>query len=182
MKTLSSLLAIALALPLAAQEPTAEHQRLSRLAGTWDAAMEHMGEDGKPVKSTGVSVRKMPLGGFWLMDNFQAKFMGMDFRGMGTTGYDPAKKKYVATWVDSMTPSLMVMEGTYDKSGKVLTMTGKGPNFDGTALVQHRHVITTKGANKEVFEMFVAGPDGKDIPTMTITYTRRVRKVDEVGK
>jgi hypothetical protein len=40
----------------------------------------------------------------------------------------------------------------------------------------HRMVTTEKDANTRVFEMFVPGPDGKEMKVMTITYTRRAQK------
>lgn len=182
MKILTSLVSLALALPIVAQEmpqPGPEHKKLTSQVGTWSAELSYMGEDGQQTKSKGVSVRKAPLGGFWLIDNFQADMMGMKFRGQGTTGYDPAKKKYVGTWVDSMTPSLMVIEGNFDKTGKILTMEGMGQGFDGKP-AKTRLVTTEKDKNTHVFEMFTQMPDGKFMKTMTITYTRQVRKMDKV--
>ena len=41
-------------------------------------------------------------GGFWLLLDYKGDFGGMKFEGKGATGYDPNKKKYVSTWVDSM--------------------------------------------------------------------------------
>jgi hypothetical protein len=179
MKLLASLFCLFVAIPLAAQappQPTAEHQKLAAEAGTWDAVMEMPGEDGKPITSKGVSERKMALGGFWLIDDFSATMMGMPFQGHGLTGYDPVKGKYVQSWSDSTSPMLMVMEGSYDKTGKVMTMTGMGPGMDGKP-VQYRHVSTWKDANSMLFEMFVIGADGSEMPMLKVTYTRRVAKV-----
>ncbi len=159
---------------LSAQEPPkpgAEHQKLAGHAGTWTAAIEMMGEDGKPVASTGKSVVKVGPGGLWVLDDFEATIMGGPFTGHGATGYDPAKGKYVGTWIDSWSTSVMTLEGSYDKAGKVLTMTGTGAGPDG-APVLHKLVTTDKDANMRVFEMFVPGPEGKDMKVMTITYTR----------
>lgn len=169
-----SLLVCCLVVPLAAQDmptPGKEHQQLAAAAGTWDAAIEGMGPDGQASLSKGVSERRM-LGGFWLIDDFTADMGGMPFIGHGMTGYDPEKKVYVGTWTDSMSPALMLMEGTYDKSGKVLTMTGMGPGMDGKP-TKMRMVSTMKDANTEVFEMFQPGPEGKEMRTLKITYTRR---------
>ena len=181
MKLLTSLLSLALALPVAAQMPgpVKEHQKLTDMVGVFDAALDYTDMNGKPAKSTGVSIRKQPMGPFWVMDRFQAQMMGQNFMGHGTTGYDPLKKKYVGTWCDSMTPSLMVIEGNFDKTGKILTMTGKGPGMDGKP-VTHRLVTTFKDKNTQVFEMFVPGSDGKEMKMMTITYTRRVKAIDKV--
>jgi len=161
------------------QGPTAEHKKLSKQVGTWNAELEYMDMDGTPMKSSGISVRKQPLGSYWLIDNFQANVMGQRFRGQGTTGYDPLKKKYVGTWVDSMTPSMMVIEGNYDETGKILTMEGMGVDNAGRP-AKTRLVTTMSDKDTYVFEMHIQGEDGKFAKTMTITYKRQARKMDTV--
>lgn len=180
MKTLLSLTLslTALLAPLAAQgapKPGPEHQKLAAQAGVWSAAIEMTGEDGKPVQSTGTSTLSVGPGGFWLIDDFQAEIMGGPFHGHGSTGFDQGKGKYVGTWIDSWSSSIMVLEGGYDAAGKVLTMTGMAPGMDGKP-VQHTLVTTDKDANTRLFEMFLPGPDGKAMKVMTITYTRKAAK------
>lgn len=148
-------------------KPTPEHQVLLQSVGTWDATIEMPGEDGKPVTSKGVSEIKAGPGGFWTVDDMKAEMMGMPFTGHGVTGYDPGKGKYVATWVDSFSPSLLVMEGTYDKKTKALTMTAESPM--GTM----KTVSTHKDADTMVFEMYMVGDDGSEQKQMTITYKRQ---------
>jgi hypothetical protein len=168
-------LVFALALPLAAQEPQKpgpQHQLLTKSVGTWDAAMEMMDPTGAASHSKGVSEITTILGGFWVEDVFKASFDGQPFEGRGFTGYDPVKGKYVGTWMDSMSPHLMTLEGDFDKAGKVLTMSGMGMGMDGKPAL-HRMVTTHVDATKNTFEMFVTGPDGKEMKVMTITYTKR---------
>ena len=50
-------------------------------------------------------------GGLWVLSKFEGDFGGMKFEGRGQFGYDPIKKKYVGTWIDSMSPTLSVLEG-----------------------------------------------------------------------
>jgi hypothetical protein len=167
----------ALTTPLLAQEmpkPGAEHQRLAQRAGTWDAVIEMAGPDGKPQISKGVSEMKMGCGGLWLIDSFSATMMGGPFEGHGATGYDPAKGKYVGTWVDSWSASVMTTEGTYDAAKKQLTMIGTMTGPDGQP-VTNRMITTDKDANTQVFELFGPGPDGKEMKYLTITYTRRAK-------
>lgn len=170
---LLALLLAPLSAALSAQDakPGAEHQKLAAKAGTWNAALEMMGPDGQPMRSKGTSTMTMGCGGLWLIDDFHAELGGAPFHGHGMTGYDPAKGKYVGTWVDSMSTSLLTMEGGYDKTGKVLTMTGMAPGMDGKP-VSTRYVTTHQDANTDVFEMFMPGPDGKEMKVLTITYTR----------
>jgi len=182
MLTRSLLLALTLSLPLLCQAPqaTSDHKRLARQVGVWDAALEYLDfNTGRPARSKGTSVRKQPLGPLWLVDSFQAEVMGMPFQGMGTTGYDPAKQKLVGTWVDSMTPSLLVVEGSWDAAGKVMTLSGTGVGQDGEPAKTTLRT-TVKSDDEHVFEMFTQLPDGKDVKLMTITYTRRTRALDKV--
>ena len=60
----------------------------------------------------------------WLVSKFEGKLGDMPFTGRGTTGYDPAEKKYVGTWIDSVSPYMTIMKGDYDPATKTLTMTG----------------------------------------------------------
>jgi len=173
LRLLVPVLTAALALP--AQElpkPGPQHEKLAASAGTWDTVAESIGMDGKPLTDRGVSVKKMALGGFWLIDDFESTWAGMPFHGHGMTGYDPIKQKYVSTWTDSMSPHLMVMEGDYDASGKVLTMTGMGIGMDGQPAM-YKMVLTTKDKDTEVFEMYMTPKGGEEMKAITITYTRR---------
>ncbi len=184
LRTTVAFLLACLTAPLFAQEmpkPGPEHQKLANHAGVWEAAIEMIGQDGQPAMSKGVSKIEMGLGGFWLLDSFSAEMMGTKFEGRGVTGFDPGKGKYVGTWIDSWSTSVMVLEGGYDKDGKVLTMTGTGTGMDGKPTV-HRLVTTEKDANTSVFEMFVPGPDGKEMKVMTITYTRKGAKNEKDRK
>jgi hypothetical protein len=183
MKTrlLACLLALFLLAPLSAQEmpkPGPQHQKLAAQAGTWEAAIEMMGPDGKMQPSKGASVQTMGPGGFWLLDDFVADLGGQPFHGKGATGFDPLKGKYVGTWIDSMSPSLLVLEGDFDASGKVLTMTGTAPGFDGKP-AKYRMVTTFVDAKTMRFEMFVAGEDGKEMKMLSIAYTRRADDGDK---
>lgn len=186
MKTCLPLLTFLLAAvssPLRAQDPTPptpgpEHQKLAAYAGKWDCAIELAGQDGKPQTTKGTTTLKMACGGLWLMDDFEGQLMGGPFSGHGMTSYDKQKGKYVGVWVDSWVTTPMMIEGGYDKTGKVLTMTGMAPGPDGKP-VMHKLVTTDKDANTRVFEMYVPGPDGKDLKVLTITYTRMVAKAPE---
>jgi hypothetical protein len=178
--TILALTLAAFTAPLAAQgmeppKPGAEHKALAARAGTWDAVIEMVGEDGKVQTTKGVSEMKVACGGLWLIDDFTADMMGMKFEGHGSTGYDPAKGKYVGTWIDSWSTGVMAMEGTYDAAKKQLTMIGTGTGPDGKPM-KHRMVTTDKDANTSVFEMYGDMGDGKETKFMTITYTRRAPK------
>ena len=170
----SALLFVTLLAAASAQDtprPGPEHKKLAAYAGTWDAAVEMADPTGQVTKSKGVSELKVGPGGLWLLEHFQADFGGTPFEGHGHNGYDPAKGKYVATWIDAWSTSPMILEGGYDKDGKVLTMTGTAPGMDGKPVLT-RYVTTHQDANTDVFEMYMPGPYGKEMKVLTITYTR----------
>lgn len=172
------LLAIA---PVAAQEmskPQAEHEKLARFAGTWDAVIESFGMDGKPLHSKGVIEQHSGPGGFWLIDDFTGECLGTKCTGHGALGYDSIRKVWVQSWVFSMSPSLMVWTGDFDATGKVLTMTGETPSMNGT-MTKMRKVMTWASADSMTIEIFLVLPDGKEMKTMTLTCTRRAGRQGE---
>ena len=148
-------------------QPGPEHAKLKQLEGTWDAVVK-FGTD----ESKGTMTYKMDLGGLWLVSDYQGEFAGQPFRGKGLDSYDPAKKKYVSVWVDSMSVSPMISEGTFDKDGKVLTLTGEGPGADGKP-TKLKTVTEHKDKDTMLWTMFGTGPDGKEGPMLSITYKRR---------
>lgn len=148
-------------------QPGPEHEMLKQTAGEWTCLCKM--SDG--TESKGASSAKMECGGLWLVSNFEGEFGGTKFQGKGLDSYDAAKKKFIGIWVDSMTTSPMMLEGTYDEKTKTMTMTGEGKMPDGT-LAKHRLVTKFTDKDHHSFEMFMIGPDGKEMSMMTIDYTR----------
>jgi Protein of unknown function (DUF1579) len=148
-------------------KPGPEHEHLKKMEGTWEATIKT-----PEGESKGTMVYKMDLGGLWLVSNFTADFGGMKFKGKGIDGYDPAKKKYVSVWVDSMTPTLMIFEGNFDKEGKVFKQFGEGPGMDGK-LTKLKSVTEMKDDDSMVFTMSSKDNEGKDQTMLTIMYKRK---------
>jgi hypothetical protein len=71
--------------------------------------------------------------------------------------------------MDSMTTSPMVMEGSFDKATRTMTMVGDMPGPDGK-MAKHKIVNKMPDDNTIEFAMYVG--DGKD-PMMTIHYKRK---------
>lgn len=169
---------VALAGYAAAQEmpmpkPGPEHKVLEMDAGTWDAAVEMFpGPGAPPMVSKGTETNTMGCGGLCLISDFKGDFGGMPFHGHGTTTWDPGKRKYVGTWTDSMSTGLAIAEGTYDPATKKATSLMEGPDATGK-LTKSKAVVEYKDANTRVMQMFTTGPDGKEIPMMKISYTRK---------
>jgi Protein of unknown function (DUF1579) len=100
-----------------AQEPSKplpEHKILASDEGTWDATIRMYagGPDAEPSVSKGSEVNEVLPGGLWVLSKFEGEFGGMKFHGRGQFGFDPVKKKYVGTWLDSMS-TVRKPEGDY---------------------------------------------------------------------
>jgi len=125
------------------------------------------------MKCTGTMKTRM-LGGFWIVNEMQSDIMGTPMTGIQTIGHDPARKKYVGTWVDSMTNHMWQYEGTVDQQGKVLTLEAEGPNFMAAGkLTKFRDVYEFKSADQIVVTSSMLGEDGDWVVFMTGKMTRR---------
>ena len=107
-----SLSVLSLSVPALAQMPPMptpgpEHEMLRKDVGTWDATVEMFMAPGAPPEVSKGTETVTMMGGFWQITEFKSEMMGQPFEGRGATGYDPAKKKYVGTWVDTMTPGYL---------------------------------------------------------------------------
>jgi len=153
--------------------PTAEHAALALSEGTWDARVEiSMGAPGTPPQvSKGVETNHMCCGGLWMISEFKSDPGSAPFEGYGLTGFEPSKKKYIVTWVDSDLTTPMSSEGTYDPKTRTLTMRGSMTSRGKT--LQWRNVEVWKDDDTRQFTMYQRGPDGKESPSLSITYTRR---------
>jgi hypothetical protein len=154
-------------------KPGPEHAVFKMDVGTWDAVVEIATAPGAPVqKSKGVETNRIGCGGLCLISDFKADIMGMTFEGHGVTTWDPAKKKYVGSWTDSMSSGLAIGESTYDANAKKWTGTMEGPDMTGK-IVKSRSVGEMPNPTTRVFTMYSPGPDGKESESMKITYTKR---------
>jgi len=154
-------------------QPGPEHAVLKADEGTWEATVEMLGPPGAPVPppSKGTETNTL-MGGMWLVTDFKGDMMGMPFAGHGIAGWDSVKKKYVSVWTDNMSPALMTGEATYDPGKKVMTGFMEGPDMTGK-VSKMKSTTEWKDADTRVFTMYGPGPDGKEAPTMRISYKRK---------
>jgi hypothetical protein len=153
-------------------KPGPEHEVLKSDVGTWEATVESfMPGAPAPMTSKGTETNTL-VGGLWLVTEFKADMMGMPFQGHGVTGWDPTKKKYVGSWVDTLSTGLGLSESTYDAASKTMTGTFEGPDPSGQ-VQKMKSVVTWKDPDTRVFTMSGPGPDGKDATYMRITYKRK---------
>jgi hypothetical protein len=157
-------------------EPQQEHQWLQKLVGEWTSEMDAvMGPDKPPEKFTGTdSVRT--LGGLWVQCEGRGEMLpgGGDAVTVLTLGYDPAKKRYLGTFIGSMMTHMWVYDGQLDASGKVLTLDTEGPHF-GTEgkMAKYKDVIEFKSDDHRVLTSHMLGDDGQWHQFMEAHYRRK---------
>jgi len=161
-------------------QPQKEHGWLQKLVGEW--TYEHdcdMGPDKPKEKLVGTdSVRS--LGGVWVLCEGRGP---MPDGGTGITlmtlGYDPAKKRFVGTFIGSMMTYLWVYDGQLDAAGKKLILDAEGPAFTPEGKVvegkmaRYQDIIEFISDDHRTLSAQILGDDGKWLPFMTAHYRRK---------
>jgi len=154
--------------------PAEPHAKLAKLAGTWEVKTKSWMDPAlPPEETTGTCEFRMALGGRYLEQRFEGSMMGRPFSGIGFTGFDNAKKKYEAFWIDSVGTGMMIMTGTADASGKKTVYTGSMLDPASGRTVEMKSVDTLVDDDTILFELWMSGPDGKMAKGMEMAYTRK---------
>lgn len=161
-------------------KPSENHKLLEELAGSWTYNLKMwMDPNGKPQESKGTAVRKAIFGGRYFTTEVTGKFdmpgpdgkpTTMDFKGMAIEGYDNVKKKFISSWVDSMSTMMMNTEGTYDPATKTFTHYAQCEMMPGMQ-VKIREAIKVTDKDHHTMEMYEDRGQG-EMKTMEISYTR----------
>jgi hypothetical protein len=120
--------------------PQPEHRWLDRMVGEWAFTTEcSMGPGQPPMTGTGTDTT-VSLGGLWVVSEWkQTGPDGTPMTSRMTLGYDPARGKYVGSFVASCMTHQWVYEGV--REGDVLTLDTEGPSFtDPTATALYQDI------------------------------------------
>jgi hypothetical protein len=154
--------------------PSDAHKKLDVLAGTWNVKNTMWMDPSKPPEVTeGTSENTWVLGGRYIEQRYDGKLMGQPFSGIGYTGYDNYKKKYIGTWMDTASTAILTTTGSFDKAGKILTATGKMDDFATGKVTTLREKTTFVSNDETLFEMWGPGPDGKEYKMLELRSTRK---------
>jgi hypothetical protein len=152
-----------------------EHQWLQPLVGEWTYESEGIVDPSQPpVKSQGTASARA-LGGIWLVAETDGKAPnGVAMKGILTLGYDPERKKYVATFISSCMSRLWTYEGSLDEAGKILTLETDGPNPSTPGkTTRYKDTYEVKGSDHWVQTSFALTDDGKWFRFATVNYRRK---------
>lgn len=155
--------------------PGPEHAALKPLAGSFEARVKASFDPSQPAKeTTGRSTNEVLFGGLFLKQEFEGTcpMTGKPFQGVGYLGFDNARKKYVATWLDSLSSGIFASAGAADAGGRVFTFNGTCPDPVTGAEKKTKCVFTIVDENRHVYECFEL-EGGKERRVLEITYTKK---------
>ncbi|KRB92939.1 hypothetical protein ASE26_28505 [Duganella sp. Root198D2] len=154
-----------------AAAPGEAHKKLDALAGKFTVKSKMWMDPSKPPEETdGSTERKWIMGNRYLQENYQGKFMGQPFDGMGIQGYDNVTKKYFGSWIDSSGTGMTLAHGAM--TGNTIKYKGMMSDpMSGKEIPYTMSVAITDNDNHKL-EMWGPGQNGKDMKWMEMTYTR----------
>lgn len=155
-------------------QPGKQHEWLRQLVGEWTSSGECvMGPDQPPMLSAGRETIRM-VGDLWLVAESEVDAPGMgQMTAILTVGFDPAKNKFVGTWIGSPMANLFVYEGELDEKTNTLPLTTTGPNMtDPSKTATYQDVIEIKSPTERHFWSQMLGEDGKWHRFMTNKYLK----------
>ena len=153
--------------------PGNNHKMLAKMEGTWAATVTFWMQPGAaPMTSTATAVNEMILGGRYLQSRNTGTMMGQPFEGMGITGYDNAKKVFIASWIDNFGTGILLMTGKWDDATKAIVFTGTEVDPASGKEFSYRQVVRNPDDNTQIMEMY-ANMGGKEFKNMEIKYTRK---------
>lgn len=157
-------------------EPQQQHRWLQKLLGDWTCEGEATMQPGAPPVKWFSSETVRSLEGLWIVAEGRGEMPegGVAITLM-TLGYDPARSRYVGTFIGSMMTHLWIYEGTLDDAGNVLTLNTEGPGMTaGPGLFKYRDVIELKSDDHRVLTSHMRQANGDWTVIMTANYRRTV--------
>jgi hypothetical protein len=156
-------------------EPKLEqHEWLQQLVGEWTVTAEATMAPGAEPMGMESTERTRSIGGLWVMSEMTASLAGTPFTSIMTLGYDPKKKAFVGTWIDSMQTHMWHYVGTLDETKTVLTLATEGPSMDDPDKeCKFRDTIELKGKDVRLLTSSVQGEDGTWSTFMRAEYQRK---------
>lgn len=155
-------------------EPTLEHQWLLQLVGDWTFACEcSMGPDQPPITSTGKQTNRA-LGSLWIQGEMESTGSEeQPARSVMTLGFDPARGRFVGTFIASCMTHQWVYDGQLDPARNLLTLDTEGPSFadDGT-LAKYQDIIEIIDADQYLLSSQYQNPDGTWVKFMAGKHLR----------
>ncbi len=157
----------------ASMTPGEPHAFLGRQVGHYTAVVKNFEDpSGEPSLSESTVTRALELGGRVLREEWTGSVMGMDFVGVGRTGYDNVTKRYWTTWTDNLSTGLFIAYGDWNEGRDALVFEGEMPDPLTGEMVGTKSVSTYEDGGAERMTMFRM-IDGEPVKIMEFEITPR---------
>ena len=161
-------------------KPGPNHQLLNGMVGEWTCECKFWMDPtgGSPTESKGTASNSWTLDKRFVKQEFNGTFAmpgmpEMPFHGLGYTGFDNQKEKFVSTWMDSMATGIMYSEGAYDAGSKTFTFTANMTDCMTNQPCTMREVVKVIDDNTHTFTMYNTPQGGQEMKVGEITYHRK---------
>ncbi len=154
--------------------PSAEHERLSSLAGDWVFRSTYRtGPHRDPVVVEGTAVHAWILGGRFLECRSQSGSAAEKIEGLVLYGFDRRVQQYTFTAFDTLGTYSVTGKGRWNRATDSFVLRGEttlAPILDGKQ--SYRIVVRIEGPDRFVVEMWFAYPGEEEIKGVEAVYTR----------
>jgi hypothetical protein len=152
--------------------PEQQHRWLQKLVGEWTFETD---PSTPPSEKASGTERVRQLGDLWVLAEGEGRMPdGAAATTLMTLGYDPAKGRFVGTWIGSMMTHLWVYDGELDATGRLLTLSSEGPGLTGDgAIGKYQDVVEMRSDDHRVLTGRALAADGSWQPFMTMHYRRK---------
>jgi Protein of unknown function (DUF1579) len=157
-------------------QPTPEHQFLLQLVGDWTLETTcNMGPD-QPATVMHGKQSTRALGSLWTLGEMESLGSeGEPMRSLITLGFDPARGKFVGSFIASCMTYHWLYEGSLDQAHRVLTLDAEGPSVaEEGSLAKYQDIIEVLDHDTCLFSSQYLDGEGKWVKFMQGTH-RRVR-------
>jgi hypothetical protein len=152
--------------------PGPPHARLASRAGTWDLDITYWERpDAEPLRTKGTSQVTAIWGGRYLVEHLKTEFDGEPFSGLGITGYDNFKNKFVSVWIDCL--STGIMRATGEGEGATIVYDSESVDFVNRSYKMCRSSERTIDADTRRIFLYDTDLDGNEFMSFEIVYRRK---------
>jgi hypothetical protein len=155
--------------------PTAEHQWLEQFIGEWEfSPPPPPGAEAPPAQQVYVQTFRSLRGIWFIGEGEMPEPDGTIGTTITTLGYDPARNRFVGTWIGSMMSHLWIYEGELDAERRTLSLYTEGPDMSGdSGLVQYCDAFEIVDPGHYVQRSSVRDENGTWTEFMAVDYRRR---------
>ena len=152
------------------------HKNLKSIRGKYEQTIQWWAAPGaEPKESTCLADTEWILGGRFMMQTFEGKWLDKSFEAIGILGYDKGAGQYNSVWMDTLGTKMLLSKGTLDDSGKAITMHGEYVDPVSGQTVKTRMIMQMPDRKGETsFEMYRTTSDGTEYKFLDLISKRKI--------